>query len=174
MRSAYTSNSNATGQINKARYNNNYSKQITRILVHLRDQIRRQYPQLSMPTQWMIRQLVDNASIERDGIVNLVKGKDKSQKNDVVSVNESDHNWREDIIELLTIIHRACDVGLDRTCTFVHTERMIPLFPNHELFDEWDTYRFSQALLHYLEKDFEITDNNDLKHGVFSQGNVEQ
>lgn len=121
------------------------NKQITRIITHLRDQLRESNPQLTMPTQWMIRQLVDNATIERDGIKNFAKGQTKA-----ATVGD----WREEIIGLLKIIHQACDVGLDRPCSFVHTERLIPLFPNQELFDEWDAYRFTLALLHYLEKEF--------------------
>ena len=140
------------------RHTPNRNKQLARIIVHLRDQMREVYPNLAMPTQWMIQQLVDNASIERDGIVKLTKGqgKRKSSIDNTTSINTAEVGaWQADLMELLSIIHQACDVGLDKVCTFIHTERMIPLFPNHELFDEWDAFRFSQALLHYLEKDSE-------------------
>ena len=127
----------------------NHNKQLTRIITQLRDRLRTRLPQLAMPSQWMIRQLIDNATIERDGIVSVAK----ANRHQRTAARASVIDWREEIVQLLGIIHRACDVGLEKTCTFIHTERMIPLFPNNELFDEWDTYRFTQALLHYLEKE---------------------
>jgi hypothetical protein len=124
------------------------SKQITRIISHLRDQLRHTYPQLAMPSQWMIRQLIENAMLEQADTVDAGK-QDSAHQTELP-------DWRQQIIDLLLIIRDACDVGLDKVCTFVHTERLTPLFPNHELFDEWDVYRFSAALLHFLEKDFAI------------------
>lgn len=114
------------------------NKQITRILVHLRDQLRKSNPDLPMPSHWMVAALVDNAAskINKTG-----QPTDNSEK--VV-------DWQTEVSEILKVIHEACDVGLDKPCPFVQNEGSRPLFPNHELFDEWDAYRFSQTVLHYL------------------------
>ena len=109
-----------------------HNKQITRIIVHLRDQLRKSNPNLPMPSHWMISALVDNASV------------DSNQNETPIE------DWQAEVCAILNVIHDACDVGLDKACPFIHPNGQRPLFPSHELFDEWDAYRFSQTLLHYL------------------------
>lgn len=62
-------------------------------------------------------------------------------------------DWPAMVAEVLRSIHRCTDVGLEHACEFFELDEQTPLFPNRELFDEWDAYRFSQAALHHLEKE---------------------
>ena len=122
------------------------NKQIARIIIHLRDQLRIRHPQLAMPTQWMIRNLVDN-------VLPHVYNQSETQSQNRAQNSQPD-DWRIELIAALKKIHQASDVGLEKTCHFVQEDGFTPLFPNRDLFDEWDAFRFSQALLHYLEKEF--------------------
>ncbi len=115
------------------------NKQITRILVHLRDQLRKSNPNLPMPSHWMIAALVDNAASEKP----VSESHEEDKEKHLV-------DWQAEVTAVLKVIHNACDVGLDKSCPFVQNDGRRPLFPNHELFDEWDAYRFSQTVLHYL------------------------
>ena len=91
-----------------------------------------------MPSRWMIHQLVANALATKSFTVPTTDGKT---------------DWHTLLIRTLKVIQQRCDVGLDNACDFSQINQDTPLFPNHELFDEWDALRFSQALLHHLEKD---------------------
>ncbi len=104
-------------------------RQIARVISHLRDKIAPQVRGLIMPSRDMIRYLVANVQLER--------------------YQESD-NWDYTLTYVLQHIRDLTNVGLDGICELRHPEGH-PLFPNHEGFDEWDAYRFTQALLHEID-----------------------
>lgn len=107
-------------------------KQVARIIQHLRNELKTAFPQLKMPSYEMISYLTYNAFTDH--------------------VDHQD-GWQSLVIEVLKTIREQTNVGLDSHCPFTLLDGKTPLFPNNELFDEWDAFRFSQALLHYLEKE---------------------
>lgn len=116
---------------NRTRQRSQY-KQVARILCHLRNELREQTPQLDMPSNWMISCLV----------YNVWNG-----------IETRPGDWQGRVVDVLQAIRTQTNVGLERPCHFVQPDGLTPLFPNADAFDEWDAYRFSQALLYHLEKD---------------------
>lgn len=114
-------------------------KQIARIICHIRDNVHRRYPQIIMPTRSMIDALVFNSC--------------NPQK-------FTGNNWQEVVDNTLLTLKEKTDVGIEGHCHFTLTDGETPLFPNAELFDEWDAHRFSLALIHYLKDDsLDLTDS---------------
>lgn len=107
-------------------------KQVARIICHIRDDIYRQYPQTIMPTRRMIETLVYNTCNE-----SLFTGK----------------NWQAMVEDTLQNLQVLTDLGIDDICQFTQQDGVTPLFPNHELFDEWDAHRFSRTLLSHLSEE---------------------
>lgn len=120
-------------------------KQITSIICFLRDQLPHQLGHIVKPSKWMIKQLVANAVAHSSSLSENMPGSEKSP------------NWTDEIESILKTVAEHCNVGLDKTCNFQLIDQGKSLFPNAEHFDEWDAYRFSQALLHYLDKEFSLT-----------------
>lgn len=119
-------------------------QQIAGIICYLRDQLRVSHPQLIMPSQWLVRNLVANAL---------------SYEAVDLEVQNTEHEaeprlWHQELKLLLGIIIKHCDVGLEGRSEFVLADSQQALFPNAEHFEEWDAVRFSQALLFYLDKEF--------------------
>ena len=107
-------------------------KQVARIIQHLRNELKIAFPQLKMPSYDMISHLTYNAFTEH---------------------THHQDGWQALVIDILRTMREQTNVGLDSHCPYTLLDGKTPLFPNNELFDEWDAFRFSQALLHYLEKE---------------------
>jgi len=104
-------------------------KQVARIICHIRDTIHTQYPQLIMPSRQMIEYLAFNSC----------------------DPSKFSENWHQLLVDTLTNLRDLTDVGLEDSCAFTHPDGTTPLFPNFELFDEWDAHRFSQAMLLHID-----------------------
>lgn len=102
-------------------------KQVARIICHLRDELHQVDPKLNMPTRWMIENLVSNACDERSG------------------------DWEAIIITTLKTIRSLINAHLRGSYAFTLRDNVNPLFPNDELFDEWDAFRFCQALIQHMD-----------------------
>lgn len=106
-------------------------KQISRIICHLRDELQQTHPKLNMPTRWMVECLVYNAY------------------DDAVSGRG---NWEAVVITTLKTARDLTTAHLRSTYHFTQCDGLSPLFPNRELFDEWDAFRFCQTLVQHLEQ----------------------
>lgn len=104
-------------------------KQLASIICHLRDKMHRSNPKLVVPTRWMINSLLFNV---------------------IDNCEAKDDDWHKQVVEILQAIKKSCRENLKQTNEFVQMDGKKNLFPNHELFDEWDCYRFCQALLSYI------------------------
>ncbi|MEX1033535.1 MAG: hypothetical protein WDZ30_09255 [Cellvibrionaceae bacterium] len=101
-------------------------KQVARIICHLRDDLHGSHPQLNMPTRWMIECLVANG------------------------YREAHEEWQAIVIETLKNVRNLASANLHSNQGFTRLDGKTPLFPNDQLFDEWDAFRFCQTLLQYL------------------------
>lgn len=105
-------------------------RQLSRILLHLRNDLHLQQPQLAMPTSNMLEQLVYNCP------ANLLNSDD----------------WQQSIIRVLEYLLEQLHPRHDLTPGaawqgFLRYDNRQPLFPNDELFDPHDAYLFAQTLL---------------------------
>ncbi|GAB1264536.1 hypothetical protein [Aurantivibrio infirmus] len=106
-------------------------KQLASIICHLRDEMHRENPKIAVPTRWMIHALLYNVIDECDA---------------------NDDDWHKQVVEVLQRIKKSCQDSFKNPSNFLQVDGEKPLFPNHELFDEWDSYRFCQAILTYISE----------------------
>ncbi len=104
-------------------------RQVARIILHLRDELHQQMPQMAMPTSWMINCLVFNCP---------------------ASDFEGD-NWQDIVNAVLDRISDDMARDYGGECQYCQTDGTTPLFPNQDLYDETDAYHFCQRLLQHLE-----------------------
>jgi len=104
-------------------------KQLASIICHLRDKMHRADPKLVVPTRWMINSLLFNV---------------------IDDCQAENNDWHKQVVTILQTLKKSCRDNFKQTNKFVQMEGKKPLFPNHELFDEWDCYRFCQALLNFI------------------------
>lgn len=111
-------------------------RQLSRILLHLRNDLHGQQPQLALPTNSMLEHLVSNCPAY------LLDNED----------------WQQCIIGVMEYLLAQLSPSVDDTAdtaglTFLRYDNLQPLFPNEELFDPQDACRFAQALLNQ-QRDF--------------------
>ncbi len=104
-------------------------RQITRMIRHLRDQYHARYPTYSIPSNWLLEELVIN------GAKNFIIEKD---------------SWQERV--RLTLRQIIRDTSYD-DCMYINSRTNLPLFPNNELFDAWEVHQVMKAMLHYLDEE---------------------
>ncbi len=107
------------------------SRQAARIIKHLRQELAHEHPLLTLPTGWMIDCLVCNCPPE------LLSGRD----------------WKNVVAQLLRYIIAQADPDLNTLIHFHQQDPLVPLFPNDELFDDYDVHHFCSALLEQIEKE---------------------
>ncbi|MEO0443514.1 MAG: hypothetical protein AAFZ92_07205 [Pseudomonadota bacterium] len=102
-------------------------RQISRMIKHLRDQYHRDHPTITMPSSWLIGELVINGA--------------------KLYVQEYD-SWIDRIELTLKQIIR--DTSYD-DCLYINSRNNLPLFPNNDLFDPWEVNKAMCQLLDYLD-----------------------
>jgi hypothetical protein len=102
-------------------------RQIGRMIKHLRDQYHEQNPLHSMPSSWLIDQLVINGA-----------------KQYILQKN----SWQQRV--RLTLEQIIRDTSYD-DCLYINSRNNMPLFPNNELFDAWEVHQAMRALVNYLD-----------------------
>lgn len=112
---------------------NHKYKQLARILLHLRNDLHLDQPQLAMPTSAMIEHLVFNCPLS------LLEGDD----------------WQQIIIHTLDYLIRQLGPSGSTDDLFLRSDCDQPLFPNEELFDSQDAYLFARTLLRQQQQVFE-------------------
>lgn len=106
-------------------------RQLARIICYLRDELHQSEPKLNMPTRWMVESLVFNAWGHQ-------------------TLRNSD--WETVVIATLKTIRSLLNAHLRGNYVFTQRDKVNPLFPNDELFDEWDAFRFCQSLIQHMER----------------------
>ncbi len=106
--------------------------QAARILKHLRDELHLINPKPPQLTSTMIDHLVFNCP------VHLVQGDD----------------WQLITIDVIDYFIEHLDPLMYKSDFFMRSDRPMPLFPNEELFDEFDTFNFFQQLLQFTHNEF--------------------
>ena len=104
-------------------------RQAARIIKHLRQELAHEHPLLTMPTGWMIDSLVDNcpkALFDYD-------------------------NWPDVVTALTSYIAAETSSESPSPAGFYQSDGQTPLFPNHELFDDYDAHRFCMALHEHMK-----------------------
>lgn len=106
-------------------------RQLARIICHLRDELHHNEPKLSMPTRWMVESLVFNAWDDQ-----ILRSSD----------------WESMVLATLKTVRSLINSHLRGNYVFTQRDNANPLFPNDELFDEWDAFRFCQSLIQHMEQ----------------------
>lgn len=112
---------------------NHKYKQLSRILLHLRNDLHLEQPHLAMPTSAMIEHLVFNCPLS------LLEGDD----------------WQQIIIHTLDYLIDQLGPGGNADDLFLRSDCNQLLFPNEELFDSQDAYLFARTLLRQQQQVFE-------------------
>jgi hypothetical protein len=93
-----------------------------------------------MPTGWMIDCLVSNCP------PSVLSGP-STTKGGIGSGPE----WLPMIVNILSYIADHTSSNTPSPVDFYQIDSNTPLFPNHEIFDDYDAYRFSTALLQHIK-----------------------
>ncbi len=104
-------------------------RQAARIIKHLRQELAHEHPLLTMPTGWMIDNLVSNCP----------------------QALLSHDDWPSVVMALMSHIASETSSETPSPAGFSQLDGQTPLFPNHELFDDYDAHRFSMALHEYMK-----------------------
>lgn len=105
---------------------NREQRQIARMVRHLRDQYLERNPNVAMPSDWLLEQLVIN------GAKRTVLSKD---------------GWQLRVTLTLKEIILDCSYP---DCLYINNHNNLPLFPNSELFEPWEIHEAMKRLLAYL------------------------
>lgn len=103
-------------------------RQIARMVRHLRDQYHELKPQQSMPSDWLLEQLVIN------GAKKCILAKE---------------GWHLKV--RLTLKEIILDTSYP-DCQYINNHNSMPLFPNSELYEPWEVHQAMKSLLSYLDK----------------------
>jgi len=112
----------------KEPHGNLEQRQIARMIRHLRDQYHDRNPQQSMPSDWLLEQLVIN------GAKQCVLAK---------------KNWQIKVRSTLK------EIILDTSypdCQYINNHNYMPLFPNSELYEPWEVHHAMKSLLGFLDE----------------------
>lgn len=104
-------------------------RQAARIIKHLRQELAHEHPLLTLPTGWMIDNLVSNcpkALFDRD-------------------------DWPSVVMALMSYIATKTSSETPSPVGFYQSDGQTPLFPNHELYDDYDAHRFCMALHEHMK-----------------------
>ena len=101
-------------------------RQISRMIKHLVDQYRIKNPKHSMPSSWLIDELVINAA-----------------KSYILQHT----NWQLRV--RMTVKQIMQDTSYE-DCSYINSRNNSPLFPNNELFDVWEVHLAMKVLLSSL------------------------
>ncbi len=103
-------------------------RQIARMIKHLRDQYQDHHPTESMPSDWLLEQL----------IINGAKPCVLAQTNWLSSV-------RSTLQEIIIDTSYA-------DCQYINNDNFMPLFPNSELYETWEVHNAMKKLLKYMDE----------------------
>lgn len=107
---------------------NRSQRQVSRMIKHLRDHVYAHHVDSPMPTGWLIEQLVINA---------------------LPFELPENCNWQNVLRQTL---QRIKSDTAQSPCRYTTSNNHRPLFPNHELLDEWEVYQFICCVLGEVEK----------------------
>jgi hypothetical protein len=113
-------------------------RQISRMIQHLRDQYKVKKPLNSMPSNWLIEELVVNAA-----------------KSYILKCD----NWQLRVTKTLEQIIRDTSY---KDCLYINSRNNLPLFPNNDLFGSKQVNVAMKELIRFLE---DIEEEEELKLG---------